>query len=926
MKSQQLERRKMIIMDKNKQFEMIQKFANTMKSKKHGISNIYIFESTDEHGNVTDVKYGMNLMTNTGFNAIYKSGSSFELSDTVHLYVGSGVSQFDKTTSYIETPLFGGLAATNETTTKDYQFPIIYSKGLQADTGIITLISSFGKVSYPTNISNYDTDTLITEYGIGTNHNSLWTHSHIYNDRGEMSQITKKKNEKLTIYIYMCLSLYEHVIMNSWSNNVFPIITTPAIMFNRMFETNLMTYKRGNVRVVRNTGVQHTWDDTSGTNIVNTTTSGSFTLWNQEGSEHGYIDGFIYDSPGISIISPETLSQPESFVLTAFTSDDITKSSGFSDKIGKNITDASTYNANQYPPFSSMTDLEVYTFNYHTGEWDNPCPFSNDDNMSYTNVGLETGYYKTMYYWSNGQIQTAYLYQNIDTTNPILSVNQGHEMLIACDKYWDQDTWITITNFNNIPVEARNCRYWISSSNALSIVPTRSTTPFVLLDSPGGTNGYQTFPASVFNLNKGSIYQSATNTGYNCITVGRQICALNRQRSYTIGPSDASFYDIDLMSYGKWLFLFDTSNDGTIYTIDVSGLNDNTPDISVLSVKKSLGFSGNVNSYNQIYRSTNGNGLFTFQSLNTSVKETVIMKVTDSTISVETHPWVRACCLHGTTKIAYITATDGSTIHLYDTTYAADIGTITLPSGYTVAAMFGNADHLWFYDGNTAAYHVDISNSSYTLDSCNSMYITSLADSYRIKASYVNDVTMVYDSRSNDKTMSHVFYITHDNPTNIRNMSPFDSNPSIIDLGIFNCEIKYLNGHTLVAVINMAGLYYRQWGAMYICDLGRYIRTNTVYKRFISAYNTGLGMYLYGEYLFYNNGQYLFPAVNSIPITVKGKTKTITTFNHTKSISNKAFNVSFTNNPLWGYDINNGKPPGHPAPILNANGQIIGWS
>ena len=237
--------------------------------------------------------------------------------------------------------------------------------------------------------------------------------------------------------------------MNSWSNNVFPIITTPAIMFNRMFETNLMTYKRGNVRVVRNTGVQHTWDDTSGTNIVNTTTSGSFTLWNQEGSEHGYIDGFIYDSLGISIISPETLPQPESFVLTAFTSDDMTKSSGFSDKIGKNITDASTYNANQYPPFSSMTNLEVYTFNYHTGEWDNPCPFSNDDNMSYTNVGLETGYYKTMYYWSNGQIQTAYLYQNIDTTNPILSVNQGHEMLIACDKYWDQDTWITITNFNN---------------------------------------------------------------------------------------------------------------------------------------------------------------------------------------------------------------------------------------------------------------------------------------------------------------------------------------------------------------------------------------------------------------------------------------------------------------------------------------------
>ena len=909
-------------MDKNKQFELLKNFASNMKMNHHGISNIYIFESTDENGNVTDIKYGMNLMTNVGFNAVYKTGSEFSLSNSVQLYVGSGVSHFDKSSAYIETPLFGGLAATNETTSKDFAYPIIYSSGEQPNTGIITLVSCFGKVSYPTNITNYDSDTMISEYGIGTSYNNLWTHSHIYNDRGDMSSITKKKNEKLTIYIYMCLSMYEHVIMNCWNNGVFPIITTNALMFQQMYETNIKTYKRGNIQVTR-TGSQHAWDDTSGTNIVNTTTAGSFTLWSQAGSDHGYIDGFIYDAPGCSIICPEFLPQPESFTLTGFISSAMQSSSGFSDNIGKNITDESAYNKNQYPPFSTMSDLEVYTFNYHTNAWDNPCPFLNDDTMSYTNTGMETGFSKPIYYWSNGQIQTAYLYQNTDTTNAILSVNQGHSMLIACDKYWDQSTWITITNFNNIPVEARNCRYWITANNT-GIIPDRTTQPFVLLDAPGGTDGHQTFPLATFNLKRFGIFPSAANKDYNCLTMGRQICALNRQRSYNIGTSDPyQTYNFDLMSYGKWLFLFDPVSNGTIYTIDVSGLNNNDPDTSVLSVTRSLGFSGNVNSYNEIYRSTNGNGLFTFQSVNSSVKETVVMTVSGNTINTTTHPWVRACCIYGTTKIAYIPASDESYIHIYDTTYAADIGTI--PLSQTAYAMFGNGNHLWYYD-NYATYHVDISSAPYTIDACNTVFIVNSYETYKIKTSCVDGVTMVYNSRSSDKTMAQVFFMTHDNPTNIRNMSPFDSNPWVSP-DIFNCEIKYINSHTLVAVINMSESYTSgNSGALYICDLGRYIKANTISKRFMERHVMDFaGIYFYGEYVFFD-AQYLFPVVNALPITIKGKTKSITSFNYTKSVSDKPFNISFTNNPLWGYDTNNGKPPGHPAPILNGDGKIIGWS
>ena len=160
-------------MDKNKQFQQIQNFISNMKDKHPGVSNIYIFESVDENGNVTDTKYGMNLLTNKGFNDIYKAHNTFALSSSVKLYVGSGVSNFDKTTSSIETPLFGGLAATNSNVNKDYAYPIIFSRGEQSNTGIITLISRFGIVYYDYNIANYDTDTLIAEYGIGTGINSL---------------------------------------------------------------------------------------------------------------------------------------------------------------------------------------------------------------------------------------------------------------------------------------------------------------------------------------------------------------------------------------------------------------------------------------------------------------------------------------------------------------------------------------------------------------------------------------------------------------------------------------------------------------------------------------------------------------------------------------------------------------------------------
>ena len=69
-------------------FMRAMKFVKNSQKIHPGVSNIYVFTSVDKDGNITDEKYGMNVMTNTGFSAVYQSGNAFEASSTVKLYVG----------------------------------------------------------------------------------------------------------------------------------------------------------------------------------------------------------------------------------------------------------------------------------------------------------------------------------------------------------------------------------------------------------------------------------------------------------------------------------------------------------------------------------------------------------------------------------------------------------------------------------------------------------------------------------------------------------------------------------------------------------------------------------------------------------------------------------------------------------------------
>jgi hypothetical protein len=227
-------------------------------------------------------------------------------------------------------------------------------------------------------------------------------------------------------------------------------------------------------------------------------------------------------------------------------------------------------------------------------------------------------------------------------------------------------------------------------------------------------------------------------------------------------------------------------------------------------------------------------------------------------------------------------------------------------------------------------YHVDL--STRTPEACNTNInvVSDFANSYKVWTSYVNDVTMVYNSRPSNHNLTDCFFIKHTTPTVSSNMSAFQTTVESSGVTFMNCQLKYINTNTLICVINLTSgdrsnpPSSRNCGSI-ICDIGRYINHLTVYKvsRVSREFNGG---YLYGQSYFYN-ARSMFPIVNALPIRITGKTRTITAFNHTKNISGKAFELGFTNMPLWGYEVNgSGKPPGVPSPTLDANGYITGWS
>lgn len=870
----------------------VYEFAKNYQSKHNtiGVSNIYLIETYDVEGNKTSESYGMNLMTDYGFKCRYSNGTAFPQK----VYVGEGTdTSFDKTSSTMLSVLFSGLVATTVDTTIYYNFPMFYSKGENLGDGLITTIAQFIKVKYPFNITGISDDTRITEYGIGESYDKLWTHSFVYDIKGDRTSVIKKPNEELYITIFFCCSYYENLIINNYENNIYTVMTTANYMFNGMYPYKICTFKRDNVNVSREISA-NTKTAIIDSSITNVTTASNFTVTDSNEDAHGYIDGWGYYTDGFLILEPQYLDTPETFTLSNLHSLKPMNEDGFSLKFGDK----------DCVPITQMDVTSVKLFNHKTNAWDNNVTYYNSSDHIYDETPMSTTFAKSLYYSNNDEISKLYVYQNIRPNDPIVKLNTSVSTVYATDKYWispnqASNDWIFISDFNNIPTEARTKRYWITNTNQSNINPIRQSGYFYISNSIDSSNsGFTTYSQFATTNRKYGSYALYDNYENGFYVQDNVVFVPNKGLSFTVGNSGST--SNDHMGFGRWLITINSST--SFYATDMSGVSTTGTTPTPLTMTPE--FTTSTNLLTQCYRTDSTKGIVCLHSLKSN--QVCILDLRNDTVSMTMKDSKMSCAIWGTTRVAYI-PTDVNEIRIYDTITSSDVLSIPFPEGVTtVSFMYGHTNYVWFTDGSTYSYVIDISGSS--ISACvNVVNINSNLPYTKMTA--VDDLLILY--RYDTTSVDTCYYIRTDSADNVKNPQTMKD---------FAEKLKYNNGNGRMSIIlryvqnkTLAMFVLQGWYksnsssdksgmAINIYDIGQYLNDKTMVD--YQEYGNNRSIALYGENVIYN-GSISSPMINWMPIEIKGTTKTISAVNTYKRIENKQWSVQFTNSPVF-----IGKPPG----------------
>ena len=873
----------------------LETFIRNFQRQNHtpGISNVYVVETYNKNGERTNRCYGMNLMTDLGFIKRYSEGVDFPS----NLYVGNGTDEtFSKTSNVMMSVLFDGLAATVDDKTRNHAIPLFYAKGEATGDGIITAMCRFLKASYDYTISGVSEDTLITEYGIGTAYDQLWTHSFVYDIKGQKTTITKKKEEKLVIHVFLCCSYYENLITDNYANGLYPMITTNQYMFRRFVPSNVYTYKRNNIKQSR-TIQQTTFSKVENSTITNTTTVSNFTMTSGSGNDSGYFDGWAICDDGFTLIEPQTLDEPEAFVLENFKSNDPMNVYGFAQKFGLSTG----------VPITQMDVDSVKAFDAKSKSWNVPVSYYNDPTRVYDESTMQTTFAMPIYYANkinyNGDPDTwydavvgMYLYQNLYPDNGIKEIDSAVATLYATDKYWDVSSWTEVTNFKNIPESLRNCRYWITNTNTSSLIPTRERPPFHLTttnesgETITGFNKYPGFSSQVTNYYRN--FNQCDNYEYGWFAKGGRAFVPSTQTSFVITTTKVT----DLYTYGKWLAVI-TANSSVCRLFDMS--NVKTSSTEPTAVELTPPFTSSTNLYSYCYRTESTTGILCLQS--TSQNECCILDLRGETVTAKKLSSRMACAIYGKEQIAYIPV-GSNELRIYDVTTSSDVKTLTLPSATAPKFMCGHTDYVWFTDGSSYSYVANISGTDITYESVSGYLMTSNLPF--VKMTCVDDVFIIYNVLSND--VSTAIYITLDNVTTPKNIpkSFVDSDTSLVSNDWTNFYLRYVEGNALALIIlaTRGSTGCRNS----VIDFGQYLANGSVNTS--QVYGNDMGSYsLYGKYIMHNLCTQTL-MLGYMPIRIEGTTTTVGTQNCIKRIEDKSFAVSYTNEPVF-----LGVPPGTQA-------------
>ena len=867
--------------------------------KHNGISNLYVLTLTDKDGNIIDEKYGSNLLTDYGISQWMTTSTDFPTT----VYIGNGTDNFGVSSNTLVSALTT-TGSTVSSSTINYKYPLYYD----SITGLVTCTCKFASVYFPATTTGLTEDVRVTEYGLGTAYNLLWTHAWVYDNTGQQSDIVKYVDVQLNIDVYMCLSYNESMILDDWVNSKYKAITTMQQFMsnsNHMKPSNVYTYKRYNQKSP--CSITNTVSALTDNNITLTTNVGSITIYPESNttasdkSGYGYMDGFCQYTKGCMFV--ERHLKPKSIPF---------------DVVAKSVYTAASTNANissrfgavdSTTPFTQADVSAVYLYDHKTHAFDNPESFINDSSTWYTEDLMKCTFEMPLYYKVNNTIETLYLFQNITREDPIVRFNDtGIGVIYACDKYWDSSTWVRISDIDNIPTNLQTKPYYLTNTFSLSLDPIRESTGLKLTPPLGGIIDYDFYTASQ------GVYRTCDNFEYGWFLRG-DICYVPKYGIHfnvTNEPHDGTSF---VFTYGKWMVvLFNNTSAGVVKAYDMSNLATIPTPTEVVIPSATI-----TNIRANMMRSYNGNGLLVLQGI--SVAESYVIDMRDENsvtgtmvVSTARH----SCSIWGTTKMAYISHDDINVLNIYDIDTQAVVNTCEIPTQYTsstIRDMIGHSNYVWLtgYSNGSIMHMFDITSGVVSTCTGYSTSVTtnwssSLLNSYNMTA--VDDCLILYN-----KSLDCNIFIKLSNPTNIENpISILGLNSSSYEYFRYNgnfgriFDLRYINnGKTLACLTsytptNNYGTSTYKGIFECIFDMGRYLDTGTTTNELTYYYTNNssntlnhTGICPFGE--FYVSGTKRIPISHYLPHRIVGKTNTISTVGTIQNITNKQYTTVLTNLP-----------------------------
>jgi hypothetical protein len=564
--------------------------------------------------------------------------------------------------------------------------------------------------------------------------------------------------------------------------------------------------------------------------------------------------------------------------------------------------------------FTQLEDItSVSLFDYITNTWVNSEAFVNDSRKWYDETPLMTTFGKPIYYMSNNTVQRLYVHQNINQLDGITAITSGNIIIYMAEKYWVTSTWVNIQDPLHIPAAYKNYKYILTGDNVTDLVVERELPGFSITPKAGA--GSTDLP---FEKVTGSLLLNVDNYEFGWYKGNETVYVPDTFMTYTTSSSYS-------MTWDKWLVNFNTNSTMTIY--DMTNVVSQHP-VSLTSYSLTPAFGTTVsNIVSSCYRTDSNTGLICLFDKTNSQAVVVDLDSFDGTTFTTNElisGCIMACCIANTRKVAYIPSNATNTIIVYDYDTHQIYTTLTMPSlTGDPSILIGLNKYVWISDSSANnTYYINIENGSY--EKCDTYIPWGASSSFEnFFCSFTNNFFVGYNYAETIYSHNQAFVVRSDAPKQVKSLTDLrcaNGDPNWYNLNITLRNVVTNTSDHTCAMIMSSRTYYTYQGSMNIVlDLGLWYSTGNNSIGIDNVYNDNGDDYIrnnrygtiipYGQFLMVDN--HIKTALQyAMPHKVICKTRTITTQNNYKNISNKYWRTTFTNTPKF-----HGLPPGNMASL-----------